>query len=82
MNLSYDEQKAAVAAEIAKFPSEFGLRGFRGERFRVSEAASYYSSSSGVVLYTERLERRDDASQWLSFAKGSPEELRAQVVRL
>jgi hypothetical protein len=76
--LSYEEQKSAVQVALDSFPIEFGLRGFPGEKFRCSPSASYYSTSYGVMIYTQRY---DHERGWLDFAKGSPGELRAQIVR-
>lgn len=66
----------AVKDEAAKFPGEFGLRAFPGMTFRVSEAASYYSDSEGVMLYTEV----KTENTWMAFCKGSPAELRKEMV--
>jgi hypothetical protein len=78
MSLPWNEQAPAVAAAVALFPGEFGLRGFPGEVFRVSKSASYYSTTYGVLLYTER---KCEDGVWRDFAKGSPDELRAQIRR-
>ncbi len=81
-----DTDKALDDA-IAQFPAEFGLRPFPGKLFRISRNASYISGGlfgGGAVpeheirLYTQVLKD----GQWLDFAKGSPDELRAQVVRV
>lgn len=66
----------AVKDEAAKFPGEFGLRAFPGKTFRVSEAISYYSDSEGVMLYTEV----KNGDRWMSFCKGSPAELKREMV--
>lgn len=66
-----------ILAAKAEFPETFGLRAFRGDVFRISEAASYVTGKA-VMLYTQRLVD----GEWRAFAKGSPSELRAQVVRL
>jgi len=63
-----------VAEAAAEFPATFGLRRFAG-KFRISLEASYVGAE-GVMLYTQ-VER---GGQWLDFAKGTPAELRAQVV--
>ncbi len=67
----------SLDAAIAKFPPTFGLRGFPGETFRVSRDSSYVSGGS-VMLYTEILR----GGIWLDFAKGTPAELRSQIVEL
>lgn len=70
------EADAAVDRECAQFPATFGLRAFPGEMFRVSRADSFVSWGR-VLVYTERLA----GDRWVSFAKGAPEELRAQLTR-
>jgi hypothetical protein len=81
--LTVVEEDALVAAAVAAFPGEFTLRGFPGERFRVSPSASYYSAGGGdynmpstVYLYTERL---TEDGTWRAFAKGTPAELRREI---
>jgi hypothetical protein len=61
---------------IATFPKTFGLRGFPGKVFSISESASYESpfGSGKFMLYTS-LDGRD-------FAKATPDELRGQLVEL
>lgn len=76
------ENKDQFAAVVATFPAEFGLRGFPGEVFRISEQASYfgdapYGSPRPLMLYTERL---CSDGQWHDFAKGTESEMRAQCV--
>lgn len=67
----------SIADVIATFPATFGLRGHPGV-FRISEGDSYVTDGR-VMLYTHR--EQPDGS-WKAFAKGSPEELREQVVAL
>jgi len=82
-----------ILAAKAEFPETFGLRAFHGDVFRISEAASYVvwgpersmqygaamlHQNGSVMLYTQRYVD----GEWLAFAKGSPAELRAQIVRL
>jgi len=69
-NLSHDER---IAQTIAKFPKTFGLRGFPGQRFSLSQRSSYVREGE-VVLYTVTATGED-------FAKGSPAEIRAEVVQ-
>lgn len=67
----------ALDSIICQFPPEFGLRAFPGKRFCISRTASYISDNGdSVVLYV--FVKQGD--QWLSFAKGSPEELRREVI--
>lgn len=76
MSLPYAEQAPAVKAAIATFQATFGLRAFPGETFRIGASQSYYSDTYGIMLYTQR----QDGDRWLDFAKGTPEELRRQIV--
>jgi hypothetical protein len=73
--LPYTQRQEAIKTAAATFPATFGLRAFPDGLFRISLDASYYSDD-GVMLYTEV--QRDGA--WLAFAKGTPEELRREVV--
>jgi hypothetical protein len=66
-----ENKKSALQQVAATLPAEFGLRGFPGEVFRVSEWASY-----GPMLYVERL--CDDG--WRDFAKATEREIRAELV--
>jgi len=66
---------------IAQFPATFGLRAFPGEVFQISVRDSYESDfpkPGTIYLYTQR----KDGDRWLSFAKGTPQELRAEVVTI
>ena len=72
----YNEDKATVAATVASFPAQFKLRGHSGI-FRVSTQSSYMTSGGRVMVYTER---KDDRGEWRDFVKGTPEELRGQIV--
>ncbi len=74
--LSYEEQQALVAAEVAKFPGTFGMRGYPGKLFKVCPADSYYSEVYGVLLYVHV----QNPDGWCAFAKGDPEELQSQIV--
>lgn len=65
-----------IEAAAAEFPETFGLKAFPGKVFRISLAASYVSGGQ-VLLYTAI----QDGDRWESFAKGTPAELRAQIVR-
>jgi len=91
---TYEDELAAVAAAVAEFPAEFGLRGYPGKTFRVSPTASYYSAGwdhgggdrqpAGVQVYTQvqadENSRYGNAGDWLDFAKGTVEELRREVI--
>jgi hypothetical protein len=70
------EQKTQIAAARAEFPDTFALRAFPNDTFSISPSSSYVNDSGVVMLYTERLVD----GKWLSFAKGSPSELRSQIL--
>ena len=83
-------ERELIADAISTFPAEFGLRGFPGKTFQLSQAASYYSPAfegndwvkahdGQVMLYTAI--KRDDGT-WAAFAKGTIEELRPEIVKL
>lgn len=61
-----------------RFSRAFGLRGFPGDTFRVNTMNSYIGDDGQLVIYTDRW----DGSMWRAFAKGSEDELRAEMVRL
>jgi hypothetical protein len=73
-----------IEAAIATFPATFGLRNHEGT-FRISPESSYIApgpfapeSQQRPVLYTQRL---GTDGTWSDFAKGSPEELRREIVK-
>lgn len=77
--MDWKEKSDAVARAVAEFPDEFGLYAFPGERFRVSESASYWSDyENRPLIYTERFKD----GQWRDFAKGTVEKLRSEMVPL
>lgn len=78
---------AAIDAAIAQFPTMFKLRGHEGT-FRIGRRESYVSQGR-IMLYTQRLRttqvqngpsRGQYQDEWCDFAKGTVEELKAQVV--
>ena len=71
-------QDAAIDAAIALFPDRFGLLAFPGETFRIVRSACYYSDENGPMLYTYVLRDGD----WVSFAKGTVEELQREFKEL
>jgi hypothetical protein len=78
---SYHPPRCSCIQNAAKsFPKTFGLRGFLGERFRISLDSSYFGGkdNSVLMLYTEV--KRGDS--WHDFAKGTKAELLNQIVRL
>ena len=80
MEPSKKTEHEIIAEAMAKFPKEFGLRGFRGDRFRISASASYCSrwqDADTLQLYTQRL---CEDGTWRDFAKGSPSELAREVI--
>jgi hypothetical protein len=83
MMIVSNEERAIFDAVRATFPVTFGLRGFPGEKFRISVKHSYFNqlfpakpSEASLMLYTERL--RGDT--WSVFTKGTVKELRRNVV--
>jgi len=80
--LTDDQKDATLEAAIARFPEEFGLRAFRGDKFRISRSASYFQSFfdiNSLMLYTERL---CEDGEWKDFCKGTETELRREVSSL
>lgn len=77
--LTYDEQIERVKQVCSTFPATFGLRAFPGDVFRVEPRDSYIHDTQGyVVLYTH-IKKGD---MWSGFAKGTEQELRAQMVSI
>lgn len=78
---TFAKQTAAVDAACARFPAVFGLRdpAMRGERFRVSRAASYWSTlnGGGPMIYTQR---QTGPGAWTDYAKGTPAELEREMI--
>lgn len=75
--MDYLEAKQAVKEAAKQFPEEFGLQAFPGERFSISEDASYVNDKDVVMLYV--YVKKGD--RWMSFAKGTVAELLKEVVR-
>jgi hypothetical protein len=71
-----------VKQAMAKFPKEFGLRGFPGKVFSISASASYINAE-GVQLYVHV---KDDKAApercWSAWAKGTARELQSQIVKI
>ncbi len=76
--MNHRQQEAAIATAAAEFPAEFGLRAFPGDRFKIVPRDCYMRSETEVMLYTHV--KRGDT--WLAFAKGTPAELKAEMVKL
>lgn len=66
-----------IQDEIAKFPAKFGLRAFPGDTFQISPAASFKSGNQ-ILLYVYI----QQGNGWAAFSKGTPAELRSQIVPL
>lgn len=79
---TYNEQQKMIADAIASFPPEFGLRAFQGARFMIDQSASFWSSSEGLLLYTFIQQEENGEKVWRAFGKGTPEELRRNIVLL
>lgn len=71
------ENEGRVARAAQSFPDTFGLRAFPGETFQIDLRASYIGDGDVVTLYTARLM---PDGKWASFAKGTVEELRQEIV--
>lgn len=84
-----DEHLASV---ISTFPKTFGLRAYPGETFRIGHSESYVTrknksfartgddpSTWEVTLYTQI---RAPGGKWQDFVKGTPDEVRSQMVPL
>jgi hypothetical protein len=77
---SHDGEVMMLRELIGTFPAEFGLRAYPGDRFRISESASFFrrfGDPSSIQLYTQRW--CDEDGSWKDFCKGSEQELRRQV---
>ena len=81
------EERRLIEKAARKFPKEFGLRNFPGSRFRISLRSSlwdtgYYHGKPdhppGPLLYTQIFQD----GKWVDFAKGTPAELRSEIMRL
>ena len=69
----------SIQAIIATFPETFGLRAFPGKVFKIVESQSFISE--GVMqLYTYVNVADRIPARWQAFSKGTPSELRAEVV--
>jgi len=81
--MTWTQKQQAVEREIARhralWGKTFGLASSPGEEFQIVEAASFYAES-GVMLYTYRW--LEEEQEWLASAKGSPDDLHRQSVRL
>jgi hypothetical protein len=73
--MNYEQQQQLIKSEANRFPAEFGLRAFPGERFKIMLSDSYISDGR-VVLYTGIKTK----SGFQAFAKGSAGELIGQIV--
>ena len=73
MNDSVRISEAIERFDIA-VGKEFALKAFPGDRFRISACASYCCMGE-MYLYTQILSN----GEWIDFAKGTEEELRAEA---
>jgi hypothetical protein len=74
------EEIAKIKAAIEKFPEFFGLRAFPGRRFKILLGQCFFSEGR-IQLYTY-IEDPDETGEWLAFSRGTPIELRREVVAL
>jgi len=64
--------------DFKQFPVEFGLRGFPGGRFAISERKSYMSGGEAIYVVLIWSKRRQE---FIDFSKGSASELSRQIVK-
>jgi|HubBroStandDraft_6_1064221.scaffolds.fasta_scaffold90155_5 hypothetical protein len=78
---TWEQEKEMVTEAAKSFPATFGLRAFPGDTFRISLTSSYVSGET-VYLYTEIRKGKagSGGEKWLSFAKGTSRELKAELV--
>lgn len=67
-----------VAAEVAKLPKVFRLRGFPGEYFRPDERDSFVNDNGGVTIYLHV----QKGEKWVAHSKGSLREILGQLVEV
>lgn len=78
-------RQAILDSAIARFPKEFGLKAFPGQKFMINRAQSYWDTGMYqgkptyppgpmlyVYVYTD--------GGWQAFAKGRPDELIRNIV--
>ena len=80
---NWQEQQEMVQKAKAQFPKTFALRHVgmadtTDRVFRLSDAHSYVNDYGTVILYVEI---QDKAGNWLSFSKGTVEDLNKAVVK-
>lgn len=78
--ISFDQQSKMVSEAISKFPEQFRLKAFPNRRFTISRVSSYVDDNEVIQLYTEVWD--DSTRRFLSFAKGTPEELLRSILPL
>jgi hypothetical protein len=78
-------QQEMIDNAIARFPKEFGLKAFPGQKFMINRGQSYWDTGvyhgkrthpPGPILYVYVY----TDGRWVSFAKGSPDELTRSIV--
>ena len=79
MSLTWQEQQQAIEEAVKRFPDEFGLRSFPGEKFKIASGACYFDGDQ-IMLYTYRW--CGGTQEWRAFAKGTEKELRSNIVAL
>lgn len=73
--MSYDDEKAAIAAAVKTFPETFGLRAFPGETFRLGHLMSHFVSEGEVQLVVQI--NRDGT--WLDFGRNTPDFITREI---
>lgn len=61
--------------KVKEGKEEFGLRGFKGLRFRISPSKSF--ESEGVWRWVVQVNRD---GKWLDFSKGTDKELEQEII--
>lgn len=70
-----------IAEVSATFPATFGLRGCPDCVFRILQRDSYVTNDGEVMLYTQIMDSEAN-NQWFDWSKGTPDELRRQIVEV
>lgn len=78
--LDREEELKMIRPIIAKFPAEFGLRAYRGLKFKIVEGDCYYSENEGAFLLYVYVQ--GDDQMWRAFTKGTHNELMKEIVKL
>jgi hypothetical protein len=86
--LSYETRQQMIKDEIAKFPPTFHNPAFPSGVFRINQYNSYINNDGKIILYIDvrccpeghNHEAAPDKCAWRAFAKGTPDEIRANSI--